>query len=109
MSHRPGRPFTRPRFESSVMRRPDALLTQSSRQLRTAVAGAIAVVLLLVVVLLATLPAKPMLTAWLALALATLAFAMACLALLRARMLAFCPEVLGGDVILPRPSRAQDS
>ena len=91
------------------MRRPDALLTQSSRQLRTAVAGAIAVVLLLVVVLLATLPAEPMLTAWLALALATLALAMACLALVKARMLAFCPEVLGGDVILPRPSRAQDS
>jgi hypothetical protein len=91
------------------MQRPDALLTQSSRQLRTAVAGAIAVVLLLVVVLLATLPAEPMLTAWLALALATLALAMACLALVKARMLAFCPEVLGGDVILPRPSRAQDS
>ena len=91
------------------MRWPAALLTQTSRQLRTAGAGAIAVVLLLVVLLLAMLPAKPMHTAWLALALATLALAMACLALVKARMLAFCPEVLGGDVILPRPSRAQDS
>lgn len=90
------------------MQWPGALLAQSSRQLRTAAAGAIAVVLLLIVLLLAALPANPMLAAWLALALATPAFAMACLALVKARMLEFCPEVLGGDVILPRPGGPSD-
>src|SRR5688572_1360610 len=50
-----------------------------------------------------------MVTTWLALVLATAALAMAVLALVRARMLEFRPEVLGGDVILPRPGRAQDS
>ena len=40
--------------------------------------------------------------AWLALALAAPALALACLAIVRARMLEFCPEVLAGDVILPR-------
>jgi hypothetical protein len=68
-----------------------------------AAAGAIAVVLLL-----AALLARPVLTVWLALALATLAFAMASLALVKARMLEFRPEVLGGDVILPRPGGHQD-
>jgi hypothetical protein len=65
-----------------------------------AAAAAVAVVLLL-----AALLARPTLTVWLALALATPAFAMAYLALVKARMLEFCPEVLGGDVILPRPGR----
>lgn len=40
--------------------------------------------------------------AWLALALAAPALALACLAIVKARMLQFCPEVLAGDVILPR-------
>jgi len=46
--------------------------------------------------------AHPELAAWLALALALPAFAMGYLALVKAKMLEFCPEVLGGDVILPR-------
>ena len=46
--------------------------------------------------------ARPELAAWLALALAVPALALAGLALARAKMLEFCPEVLGGDVILPR-------
>jgi hypothetical protein len=50
-----------------------------------------------------------MVTAWLALVVATAALAMAVLTFVRARMLEFRPEVLGGDVILPRPARAQDS
>jgi hypothetical protein len=45
------------------------------------------------------------LSARLALALAIPAFAMACLALAKSRMLEFCPEVLAGDVILPRSGR----
>jgi hypothetical protein len=45
---------------------------------------------------------------WLALVLATVAVAMACLALVKARMLEFRPEVLGGDVILPRPGGPRD-
>jgi len=40
----------------------------------------------------------------LALVLAVPAFAMACLALSKAKMLEFCPELLAGDVILPRTS-----
>ena len=40
--------------------------------------------------------------AWLALALAAPALALACLAIVKARMLEFWPEVLAGDVILPR-------
>jgi hypothetical protein len=46
--------------------------------------------------------ARPELAPWLALALAVPALVMACLALAKAKMLEFCPEVLGGDVILPR-------
>ena len=49
-----------------------------------------------------------MLASWLALALSIPALAMAYLALIKARMLEFCPEVLGGDVILPRNQRPQD-
>jgi hypothetical protein len=73
-----------------------------------AAATTVAVLLLLVVLLPAALLARPMLTDWLALALAALAFAMAYLALVKARMLEFCPEVLGGDVILPRPGGPGD-
>jgi hypothetical protein len=46
--------------------------------------------------------ASEQLAARLALAVAVPAFAMACLALAKSRMLEFCPEVLAGDVILPR-------
>jgi len=52
--------------------------------------------------------AWPMLASWLALAMSVPALAMAYLALVKARMLEFCPEVLGGDVILPRNQRPQD-
>ena len=45
----------------------------------------------------------PMLTAWLALAAAIPALLMAYVALVKAKTLEFCPEILGGDVILPRP------
>jgi hypothetical protein len=50
-----------------------------------------------------------LIVAWVALALAIAALAMACLALFKARMLEFRPEVLGGDVILPRPGRVGDT
>jgi hypothetical protein len=90
------------------MRWPGDLFAPSPRQLRTAAVAAIAVVLMLVVLLLAELPARLMLIACLGLALAIPAFAMAYLALVKARMLEFCPEVLGGDVILPRPAGPRD-
>lgn len=45
-------------------------------------------------------------TAWLPLVVSLLALAVAVLALLRTRALEFAPEVLAGDVILPRASRA---
>ena len=44
--------------------------------------------------------------AWLALGLACAAVAIAVYGTLRARLLEFAPEVLAGDVIVPRPSRA---
>ncbi|HEY8249511.1 MAG TPA: hypothetical protein VIG70_02820 [Burkholderiales bacterium] len=74
-----------------------ALLNKSYRLLRLAVLGVVAAGLLAVLLF-----ARPELAAWLALALALPAFAMAYLALVKAKMLEFCPEVLGGDVILPR-------
>ena len=49
--------------------------------------------------------AKPALTPWFAIGLAIPALALAAYALLKARVLEFRPEVLGGDVILPRPGR----
>lgn len=58
--------------------------------------------LLVAVVLLVVTLASAELAARLALALAVPAFAMACLALAKSKMLEFCPEVLAGDVILPR-------
>ena len=82
---------------------PTALLDRPPRQVRTAAAGAAATVLVI-----GAAVAWPMLAAWLALALAIPALAMAYLALIKARMLEFCPEVLGGDVILPRNHRPQD-
>ena len=47
---------------------------------------------------------RPETAAWLALALAVPALVLAAAALAKAKMLEFCPEVLGGDVILPRAS-----
>lgn len=51
---------------------------------------------------------RPTLTAWLALAVSLPALAVAVLALVKLRMLEFCPEVLAGDVILPRAARPRD-
>jgi hypothetical protein len=82
------------------MRWQSALLERPPRQLRLTAAGAIGALLVLAAVL-----AKPALTAWLALALALPALALAYLAVVKAGMLEFRPEVLGGDVILPRLSR----
>lgn len=45
---------------------------------------------------------RPELTGLAALAVSILALAFAVLALVKSRMVEFCPEVLGGDVILPR-------
>jgi hypothetical protein len=47
---------------------------------------------------------RPEIAAWLALALAVPALVLAAAALAKAKMLEFCPEVLCGDVILPRTS-----
>ena len=58
--------------------------------------------------LVAAVFAKPMLTAWLALAIAIPSLAIALLALSKAKTLEFCPEVLGGDVILPRAARPEE-
>jgi hypothetical protein len=74
-----------------------ALLDKSFRQLRLAALGVVAAALLVALLL-----ARPELAAWIALALAVPAFAMGTLALVKAKVLEFCPEVLGGDVILPR-------
>lgn len=60
------------------------------------------------VLLLAALFGTPMLTAWLALGIAIASLALAYLALSKARPLEFCPEVLGGDVILPRAGSAHE-
>ncbi|MEA3192540.1 MAG: hypothetical protein QOD26_873 [Betaproteobacteria bacterium] len=48
-----------------------------------------------------------MLAGWLALAFSIAALGTALMVLRRLRMLEFCPEVLAGDVILPRASRAR--
>ena len=71
--------------------------------MRTVAAGAAATVLVI-----GAAVAWPVLASWLALAVSIPALAMAYLALIKARMLEFCPEVLGGDVILPRDQRPQD-
>jgi hypothetical protein len=49
---------------------------------------------------------RPEVAAWLALALAVPALVLAVVALAKAAMLEFCPEVLAGDVILPRAAVA---
>lgn len=80
-----------------------ALPAPSPRQWRLGAAGTAGAVLLL-----AALFGKPMLTSWLALAIAIPSLALASLALSKAKTLEFCPEVLGGDVILPRAGRAEE-
>lgn len=79
------------------------LVARSPHQVRLAAAGGAATILAV-----AAAVAWPMLASWLALALSVPALAMAYLALVKARMLEFCPEVLGGDVILPRNQRPRD-
>ena len=54
----------------------------------------------------AGLPSNRRMLAWIALLVSLLALAVAVLALLRGRALAFLPEILAGDVILPRSSTA---
>ena len=74
-----------------------ALLDRSSHPLLLAALGLVAAALLAVLLFV-----RPELAAWVALSLAVPAFAMGYLALVKAKMLEFSPEVLGGDVILPR-------
>lgn len=81
------------------MPRPSAIAAKLPPRVRLA-AGGVA----LAALTLAALVARPALAPWVALALVVPAFAMGSLALLKARMLEFCPEVLAGDVILPRSS-----
>lgn len=73
------------------------LLDTPPRRLRVAVLALVAGAALMALLL-----TRPALTPWLALALAILALAMGYAALVKAKMLEFCPEVLAGDVILPR-------
>ena len=80
-----------------------ALPAPSPRQWRLGAAATAGAVLLL-----AALFGEPMLTSWLALAIAIPALALASLALSKAKTLEFCPEVLGGDVILPRAGSAEE-
>src|SRR5262245_7933979 len=86
---------------NGCMQWPSALLAKSPRQVWMAGAGAAITVLVI-----AALIVQPVLTAWLALALAIPALAMSYLALVKARMLEFSPEMLAGDVILPRAGRS---
>ena len=86
------------------MRLPRIVYMQSPRH-RTLAAGGVFLILLLVL-LVAAAPLEPSLTASAALAVSVLAFAIALLGITKARMLEFCPEVLGGDLILPRASKA---
>lgn len=84
------------------MRLPTIVYMRSPRQQRLAAAGVFLVLLL--ALLAAAAPLEPSLTAAAALAISVLAFGIALLAVTKARMLEFCPEVLGGDLILPRAS-----
>ena len=86
------------------MRLPRIVYMGSPRQ-RSLAAGAAFLTLLLILLVVAA-PLEPSLTASAALAVSVLAFAIALLAITKARMLEFCPEVLGGDVILPRAGKA---
>jgi hypothetical protein len=78
------------------------LSARSPLQVGFAAAGIAAAALLLVTVLRDTA-----LTAGVALALAVPALVMCVVILRKARLLEFCPEILAGDVILPRASRAR--
>jgi hypothetical protein len=80
-----------------------AILDKLPWQARLGALAALGVALLLGITF-----ARPELAARLALALAVPAFVMAGVALARAKMLEFCPEVLAGDVILPRAAMAGD-
>lgn len=71
--------------------------TRSPRE-RTLAAGAVLVAILAG----AWAVGRPELTGLLALAVSITALAMAVLTLFKSRMVEFCPEVLAGDVILPR-------
>ena len=73
------------------------LLDKTPHQARLAALALAAVALVL-----AASFTRPEVAAWLALALAVPALALAGVALAKTKMLEFCPEVLGGDVILPR-------
>ncbi len=84
------------------MRLPTLVYMRSARQRRLAAGAGLLAALL--IVLLAAAPLEPSLTASFALAFSVLAFGIALLAVTKARMLEFCPEVLGGDLILPRAS-----
>jgi hypothetical protein len=79
-----------------------ALSARSPLQVGLAAAATAAGALLVVVVLRDTA-----LTAGVALALAIPALVLGLVILRKARLLEFCPEVLAGDVILPRASRAR--
>ncbi len=78
-----------------------ALLDRTSRQARLAALALAAVALVF-----AAAFVRPEVAAWLALALAVPALVLAVVALAKAKMLEFCPEVLAGDVILPRAAVA---
>lgn len=69
----------------------------NSPRLRVAALALVAAALVVVLLLI-----RPALIPWLALVLAIVALVMGYAALVKAKMLEFCPEVLGGDVILPR-------
>ena len=82
----------------------NALLAMPPQRRRHLAAAGATVPLLVIAALLG----DAALTAWLALAIAIPALAMAYVALTKAKVLEFCPEVLGGDVILPRPGKLDD-
>lgn len=84
------------------MRLPTIVYMRSPRQRRLAAAAGL--LILLLILLVAAAPLEPSLTAAAALAFSVLAFGIALLAITKARMLEFCPEVLAGDLILPRAS-----
>ncbi|TAK86501.1 MAG: hypothetical protein EPO20_07590 [Betaproteobacteria bacterium] len=84
------------------MRLPTIVYMRSARQKKLAAGAGLLIALLIVLV--AAAPLEPSLTAAAALAFSVLAFGIALLGVAKARMLEFCPEVLGGDLILPRAS-----
>jgi len=79
-----------------------ALSALSPVQICLAVAGTVAGLLLL-----STLARDPALAAWLALALGAASLAVAVFLMRKVRLFEFRPEVLAGDLILPRASRAR--